>query len=58
VLILRVHPEILGSEGLPDAPDGSERVWHGRYRSITNLERHLHDNGTRIVKFFLSETTT
>jgi polyphosphate kinase 2 (PPK2 family) len=28
-------------------------VWHHRYRSINNLERHLHGNGTRIVKFFL-----
>ena len=28
-------------------------VWHDRYRSITDLERHLHGNGTRIIKFFL-----
>ena len=28
-------------------------VWHDRYRSITNLERHLSGNGTRIIKFFL-----
>jgi polyphosphate kinase 2 (PPK2 family) len=28
-------------------------IWHDRYRSITNLERHLHVNGTRIVKFYL-----
>ena len=28
-------------------------VWHDRYRSIVDLERHLHGNGTRIVKFFL-----
>ncbi|HXP97466.1 MAG TPA: polyphosphate kinase 2 family protein, partial [Telmatospirillum sp.] len=30
-----------------------ETIWHDRYRSIANLERHLHDNGTRVVKFFL-----
>ncbi len=53
VLIVRVHPELLDSEGLPDAPHGGKRVWQGRYRSIVDLERHLHDNGTRIVKFFL-----
>jgi PPK2 family polyphosphate:nucleotide phosphotransferase len=57
VLIARVHPEILRNEGLPDAlPDGSEidkSVWRSRYRSIVDLERHLHDNGTRIIKFFL-----
>jgi PPK2 family polyphosphate:nucleotide phosphotransferase len=53
VLILRVHPEILKSEGLPDAPHDARTLWHDRYRSITNLERHLNVNGTRIIKFFL-----
>jgi PPK2 family polyphosphate:nucleotide phosphotransferase len=53
VLIVRVHPEILRSEGLPDAPRDDKTVWHDRYRSIANLEKHLHANGTRIVKFFL-----
>jgi PPK2 family polyphosphate:nucleotide phosphotransferase len=53
VLIVRVHPEILRNEGLPDAPHDDKAVWHDRYRSIANLERHLHDNGTRIIKFFL-----
>ena len=53
VLIARVHPDILPSEGVPDAHQDGEKVWHNRYRSITNLERHLHENGTRIVKFFL-----
>jgi PPK2 family polyphosphate:nucleotide phosphotransferase len=53
VLIVRVHPEILLNEGLTDAPHDLKSVWHHRYRSISNLERHLHDNGTRIVKFFL-----
>ena len=53
VLIVRVHPEILRSEGLPDTPHDDKPVWHDRYRSIVNLERHLHDNGTRIVKVYL-----
>ncbi|MCM5557056.1 ADP-polyphosphate phosphotransferase [Pleomorphomonas sp. JP5] len=53
VLIVRVHPEILISEGLPDALKTENHVWRDRYRSITDLERHLHENGTRIVKFFL-----
>jgi PPK2 family polyphosphate:nucleotide phosphotransferase len=53
VVIVRVHPEILHSEGLPDAPRDERKVWHDRYRSIANLERHLHANGTRIVKFYL-----
>ncbi len=53
VLIARVHPEILHSEGLPDAPRDEKAVWRERYRSIVSLERHLGRNGTRIVKFYL-----
>ena len=53
VLIVRVHPEILRSEAIPDTPHHDKKVWNGRYRSIVNLEKHLHDNGTRIIKFFL-----
>jgi PPK2 family polyphosphate:nucleotide phosphotransferase len=53
VLILRVHPELLRGEALVDPPGDDEAFWHNRYRSITNLERHLHANGTRVVKFFL-----
>ena len=53
VLILRVHPELLRAEGIADAPINTETVWHDRYRSIVDLERHLHANGTRIVKIFL-----
>jgi PPK2 family polyphosphate:nucleotide phosphotransferase len=53
VLIVRVHPEILRSEGIPDAPHADKAVWHDRYRSIVDLERHLYGNGTRIIKFFL-----
>ena len=53
VLIARVHPEILRSEGLPDPPREGSEVWQARYRSITGLEQHLHANGTRIVKIFL-----
>jgi polyphosphate kinase 2 (PPK2 family) len=48
-----VHPEILQNEAIPDTPHQDKKVWHDRHRSITNLERHLHSNGTRIIKFFL-----
>src|SRR5438552_1274071 len=52
VLIVRVHPEILRAQRLPtESFDGD--IWSGRYRSIVDLEEHLHRNGTRIVKFFL-----
>lgn len=53
VLIARVHPEILRGEGLPDTLSDEKKVWHGRYRSIVNLESHLDRNGTQIIKFFL-----
>ena len=53
VLIVRVHPEILRGEGLPDMLGDDEKVWKDRYRSIVNLESHLDRNGTRIIKFFL-----
>ena len=53
VLIVRVHPDILHGEGLVDAPHHERQIWHDRYRSIVDLERHLYVNGTRIIKFFL-----
>jgi len=53
VLIVRVHPEILRGQGLPVELLDEETIWRGRYRSIVNLEDHLHRSGTRIVKFFL-----
>jgi PPK2 family polyphosphate:nucleotide phosphotransferase len=53
VLIVRVHLEILRSEGILDRPSNEKAVWHHRYRSIVDLERHLHHSGTRIVKFYL-----
>jgi PPK2 family polyphosphate:nucleotide phosphotransferase len=52
VLIVRVHPEILHSEGLPEELI-KDTIWDERYRSIVDLENHLLRNGTRIIKFFL-----
>jgi PPK2 family polyphosphate:nucleotide phosphotransferase len=53
VLITRVHPDILRAEGIPGLPRREKDIWRDRYRSIVDLEAHLHANGTRIVKFFL-----
>lgn len=53
VMIVRVHPEILAGENLPPADGDSGSIWKARYRSIVDLEHHLHTNGTRIIKFFL-----
>jgi PPK2 family polyphosphate:nucleotide phosphotransferase len=53
VLVVRVHPELLRGEGVPDGIGDETSIWHDRYRSMLDLERHLHRNGTRIIKFFL-----
>jgi PPK2 family polyphosphate:nucleotide phosphotransferase len=53
VLIVRVHPEILQAQRLPDELLDDKTIWRERYRSIVDLENHLHRNGTRIIKFFL-----
>ena len=53
VLIARVHPEILLSENSRRDTNDLKSVWQSRYRSILDLERHLHDNGTYVIKFFL-----
>ena len=53
VLIVRVHPEILRAQRLPPQLMDPDTIWSDRYRSIVNLERHLHRNGTRVLKFFL-----
>ena len=54
VLIVRVHPDILRGEGVPEELLNEKTIWRERYRSIVDMERHLHHNGTRIVKFFLN----
>lgn len=53
VLIVRVHPELLQSQKLPAGSIEGQAIWENRYRSIVDLEAHLHRNGTRIIKFFL-----
>ena len=53
VLIVRVHPEILRGQRLPAELLDGDKIWETRYRSIVDLEKHLHRNGTRIIKFFL-----
>jgi len=53
VLIVRVHPEILGSEGLSKEIRDAKNIWKERYRSIRDLEGHLYRNGTRTIKIFL-----
>ncbi|HLX96457.1 MAG TPA: ADP-polyphosphate phosphotransferase [Verrucomicrobiae bacterium] len=53
VLIVRVHPELLRAQQIPNDLLDEKTIWEKRYRSILDLEKHLHRNGTCIVKFFL-----
>jgi PPK2 family polyphosphate:nucleotide phosphotransferase len=52
VLVVRVHPEILGLRKLPKARMG-EGIWRERLESIADFERHLARQGVIILKFFL-----
>jgi PPK2 family polyphosphate:nucleotide phosphotransferase len=53
VLVVRVHPELLGPQSLPDEVREDKDFWDNRYRSIRAFEKHLGENGTRVVKIFL-----
>jgi PPK2 family polyphosphate:nucleotide phosphotransferase len=53
VLVVRVHPELLRSQGLPEELLDEKDIWDQRCRSIADLEKHLHCNATQTVKIFL-----
>ncbi len=53
VLVVRVHPEILRNQGLPEDLRDEKNIWKKRYRSIVDLEEHLYRNATHVVKIFL-----
>jgi PPK2 family polyphosphate:nucleotide phosphotransferase len=53
VLVVRVHPKILGYQKLPGEID-METVWDDRLTSIRQQEEHLARNGTVILKFWLN----
>jgi PPK2 family polyphosphate:nucleotide phosphotransferase len=53
VLVVRVHPEILRNQGLSEELRDEKNIWQERFRSIVDMEAHLHRNGTKIVKIFL-----
>lgn len=56
VLIVKVHPDFLINQRLPDKLPPNQSFWRDRYRSIVDHEAHLHRNGTRIIKFFLHQS--
>jgi PPK2 family polyphosphate:nucleotide phosphotransferase len=53
VLVVRVHPEILDRQKIPDSRK-DKNVWKRRFEEINNFERYLHDNGIIVLKFFLN----
>ena len=55
VLICKVHPSFnLNEKVWNDVSDFDENFWDNRYESIRNFEKHLAENGTKIIKFFLN----
>jgi len=53
VLVAKVHPEIIKSQRLPPELTDKNKIWKNRYKSIVDIERHLYNNGTHIIKFYL-----
>ena len=57
VLVTKVHPELILKENIPGISskrDIGKKFWEQRYESIRNFEKHIHANGTVIIKFFLN----
>jgi len=57
VLVTRVHPEYILSEDIPAVQtmsDINDKFWEQRFEQIQNFEKHISENGTIILKFFLN----
>ncbi len=54
VLIVRVHPEILRFQQLPDKMRDDKDIWKKRFEQIRNFEEYLTENGITVIKFFLN----
>jgi PPK2 family polyphosphate:nucleotide phosphotransferase len=53
VLVLRVHPEILKNERLPEELVTKD-IWQQRFQDICCFEQYLANNGVVVRKFFLN----
>jgi PPK2 family polyphosphate:nucleotide phosphotransferase len=53
VLVVRVHPEMLAKQKLPDQVANEKTIWNERFKDIRTFERHLARNGIAVIKFFL-----
>ncbi|WP_435262188.1 PPK2 family polyphosphate kinase [Tenacibaculum sp. nBUS_03] len=57
VLVTRVHPEYIFSENIPKVTkieDLDDDFYHSRMDRINQFEKHLEENGTVVLKFFLN----
>ena len=57
VIVTKVHPEYIMGERIPNVdsvPKVNDGFWKNRYKQINNFEKHIYDNGTHILKFFLN----
>ena len=55
VLVTRVHPEYILFENLPGiekVEDITPQFWENRMEQIVNFEKHISQNGTKILKFY------
>lgn len=56
VLVTRVHPEYILNENIPginSVDDINDAFWESRFDQIRHFEKHLVQNGTIVLKFFL-----
>lgn len=60
VLVVKVHPEILkNNQRLPtELTENLDDVWKKRYHDISSFETYLHNNGIKVIKFFLNVSKT
>jgi PPK2 family polyphosphate:nucleotide phosphotransferase len=54
VLVVRVHPEYLNYQQLPNETLNDKDIWTKRFKHIRDWEQHLGENGTHVIKFFLN----
>lgn len=54
ILVVRVHPDILGKQQLPPQVKKDSSIWKDRFEQINNFEKYLSENGIVIIKFFLN----
>ncbi len=54
VLVVRVHPNILQSQQLPEQVKNDPNIWNQRFEQIRNFEKYLFENGIHVLKFFLN----